>query len=68
MHVQFSSKLSIAIANMNVLTDVTNTLENTRPPNELLCKYENHYIPIYSIQAFQDLNRPFHMGVIMINN
>merc|ERR1712126_28997 len=49
-------------ANMTILTDITNVLENTRPPNELLCKYENHYIPIYSVQAFQDLNRPFHMG------
>ena len=48
---------------MSKLNDIIAILESVSPPNRLLTAIDDHYIPLYSLQAFQALDKPFHMGV-----
>ena len=48
---------------MSKLNDIVTILESVSPPHRLLTAHDNHYIPLYSLQAFQALDKPFHMGV-----
>ena len=48
---------------MSKLNDIVSILDLVSPPHRLLTAYDDHYIPLYSLQAFQGLDKPFHMGV-----
>ena len=48
---------------MSKLNDIIAILDSVSPPHRLLTAYDDHYIPLYSLQAFQALDKPFHMGV-----
>jgi len=47
---------------MSKFDDIIKLFDTVTPPKKLLCKHENHYIPIYSVKAFNEHNRQFHMG------
>ena len=53
---------------MSKLNDIVSILDLVSPPHRLLTAYDDHYIPLYSLQAFQDLDKPFHMGVWPMTN
>ena len=48
---------------MSELDDIVTTLDLVSPPQTLLAAHGDDYIPVYSLQAFQHLDKPFHMGV-----
>ena len=45
------------------IQEVIRVLDTVEPPKKLLTQHENHFIPIYSVQAFEDAGKPFRMGV-----
>ena len=46
-----------------MLDDILNILNSVQPPRPLLAVQGGHWVPIYSLKAFQRLDRPFHRGV-----
>ena len=55
--------ISCLASKMSKLNDIVTILQSVSPPHRLLTAYDDHYIPLYSLQAFQTLDKPFHMGV-----
>ena len=46
------------------LADIIKLFDESSCSKKLLTKHNNNYLPIYSIQAFEEANKPFHFGVI----
>ena len=46
------------------LADIIKLFDETSCSQKLLTKHDNNYLPIYSIQAFEEANKPLHLGVI----
>ena len=46
------------------LADIIKLFDETPCSQKLLAKHDNNYLPIYSIQAFEEANKPLHLGVI----
>ena len=46
------------------LADIVKLFIETSCSQKLLTKHDNSYLPIYSIQAFEEANKPLHLGVI----
>ena len=49
---------------MTRLADIIKLFDETSCSQKLLTKHDNNYLPIYSIQAFEEANKPLHLGVI----
>ena len=53
------------VANMTQpqLDHIARIFEQTASPRKLLTKHSGKYLPVYSVQAFDEANKPFHWGV-----
>ena len=45
------------------LDHIARIFEQTASPRKLLTKHGGKYLPVYSVQAFDEANKPFHWGV-----
>ena len=49
---------------MTQFTDIIKLLDETSCSQKHLTKHDDNYLPIYSVQAFEEANKKLHLGVI----